>query len=150
MVTFETGDFVAWLDEVERRLNDETQAAATTLAEDAVKAQREHGYQNKTGKLTASMRFRTMRTGGLGFLGVVETLAPYALWVDQPTRAHIIRARRAPYLVFYWRGAWHRRKSVKHPGTKGAHFSQAAHDTIEAQAHNRFQQAVDSAVQLSG
>lgn len=152
MVTanFVTLYFVDWLDAVQKRIEGEVIAEQARLAEDAKTAMHEHGYQNRTGRLTSSMTFRTMRTGGLGFLSIIEISAPYALWVDEPTKPHVIKARRAPFLVFKWRGSWHRRKSVFHPGTSGARFSNAAADYVEQTVTDRLQRAVDGAVQLTG
>jgi len=150
VISFDVSNFVDWLGQVEKRIDDETVAAATSLAQDAAQTMHEHGYQNRTGRLTSSMTFRTMRTGGLGFLSIIEISAPYALWVDEPTKPHVIKARRAPFLVFKWRGSWHRRKSVFHPGTSGARFSNAAADYVEHGVTDRLQRAVDSAVQLTG
>lgn len=39
-------------------------------------------------------------------------------WIIRGTRPHIIRARRAKALRFYWRRAWRFYKWVRHPGVK--------------------------------
>lgn len=57
---------------------------------------------------------------------VVEVAAidPIALWHHEGTRPHVIRARRAPFLVFFWPkvGRVVRFKQVNHPGTKPNRF----------------------------
>jgi len=40
-----------------------------------------------------------------------------AYYMHFGTRPHVIRARRAPMLVFYTANGWVRKKSVNHPGT---------------------------------
>lgn len=150
LVHVESRDFVAWLEHVEKSIENQVVGTASALAQEAGQQMNQHGYQNRTGKLTASMHWRTARTGGMGFLSIVEIGAPYAVFVDLPTKAHKIEARRAPMLVFFWRGEWHRRKSVWHPGTRGAHFSTRAADFYRNVCSIRFQRAVDSAITGSG
>jgi hypothetical protein len=49
---------------------------------------------------------------------------PIALMHHEGTRPHVIRARRAPMLVFYWRrvGRVVAFKKVNHPGTQPNHY----------------------------
>jgi hypothetical protein len=51
---------------------------------------------------------------------------PYGIAVHDGSRPHEIRARRAPYLVFFWEkvGHWVRFKKVNHPGTAPRPFLQ--------------------------
>lgn len=150
MVHFETRGFVAWLDKVEQRLENAALAEASTLADLAKAEMNQHGYQNRTGRLTSSMVARTARTGGMGFLSIIEIKAPYALWVDEPTKPHVIEARNALWLRFKVRGQWVFRKRVYHPGTRGAWFSLRAWTFYNNVCSNRFQRAVDSAIQGAG
>ena len=46
--------------------------------------------------------------------------APYALWVHDGTKPHIIRPRKKSAL--FWKGAKHPVKLVRHPGTKAKPF----------------------------
>lgn len=46
----------------------------------------------------------------------------YAGFIEYGTRPHVIRARRAQYLRFMWRGKLTFRKSVNHPGTRPYKF----------------------------
>jgi hypothetical protein len=48
----------------------------------------------------------------------------YTLYMDQGTKPHVIAAKNAPYLVFFWAkvGRVVHFKSVQHPGTKPYHF----------------------------
>ena len=90
--------------------------------------QREHGYQNDTGRLSASMKWDTWQPRKFGYQGQITTSAPYALYVDKGTRPHVIRAKGGGMLRFFWPkvGAWVAFKKVNHPGFKGAGFSGAA------------------------
>lgn len=75
-------------------------------------------------------------------VGIREKGKPYWRWVDKGTRAHVIRAKNVPNLVFRRggvpktranparfgagrpaRGAWVMKPSVNHPGTKARNFS---------------------------
>jgi hypothetical protein len=48
----------------------------------------------------------------------------YTLFVDQGAKPHVIKAKNAPYLVFYWPkvGRVVHFKSVNHPGNKAYRF----------------------------
>lgn len=58
-----------------------------------------------------------------GVATVVFT-SPHALYVEEDTRPHIIRAKNSPVLVFYWGkvGKTVFLPFVNHPGTTGQHF----------------------------
>lgn len=64
----------------------------------------------------------TSITGGV--VGIVRFPKKYATWYDQGTKPHVIRAKNAPTLVFYWAkvNAVVAFKQVNHPGTKPTHF----------------------------
>lgn len=59
---------------------------------------------------------------GTGFASTIVAAAPQALFTEKGTRPHVIRRRRAPALVFYWKrgpsgpGVYAFTK-VNHPGT---------------------------------
>lgn len=109
--------------------------------------QKEHGYQNKTGRLTASMKWRTWEPSTFGYKGEIKTTAPYARFVDMGTRPHVIRAKGGGMLRFYWPkvGAWVQFKQVQHPGFKGAGFSAAAVQTFGQTAPAVVEQALGDA-----
>lgn len=110
-------------------------------------AQKEHGYQNRTGKLTASMRWRTWQPKPFGYHGEVKSTAPYAKFVDMGTRPHTIRGRNGGMLHFYWPkvGRWMTVRQVHHPGFKGAAFSAAAIQTFGQTAPAVIEQALGQA-----
>ena len=57
-----------------------------------------------------------------GFTAVVRATAPHAIYVEEPTKPHVIRARRVKFLTFVVNGTRVFRREVHHPGTKGAFF----------------------------
>lgn len=72
----------------------------------------------KTGKLK-----RSIRSDVIGDTGIVSTNSGYGLFVDEPTKPHIIRAKNTPYLrIPLPDGTIIFRKQVFHTGTKGAFF----------------------------
>jgi len=62
----------------------------------------------------------SMRVRLTAVIGRVEARAKYAQLVHNGTRPHIIRARRATHLAFYWKrkGRFVVAKQVRHPGTR--------------------------------
>lgn len=86
----------------------------------------------KTGLLRSKLRVEPFRmTGpnkGEGGVGVSKEDVPYAGYVRWGTRPHVIRARNAKYLRFYWPrvGRVVFFKKVNHPGTKPNYFLERA------------------------
>lgn len=67
--------------------------------------------------------FFVERTGSGAFWSMrIGFTAPYALFVEEDTRPHVIRARRARALRFRVGGLVLFRRSVNHPGTRGQHM----------------------------
>ena len=98
-------------------------AVAEACTAGANEARATHRYQDRTGKLTASIR-AVLPSGGAGMLtseneGSIVATAPYASFVEGGTRRHDIKARRVPNLIFWWPkvGAWFIGPKVDHPGT---------------------------------
>lgn len=83
----------------------------------------------KTGKLAASItsKRKTYTNGNLGF-EVGSWTVKYAAIHELGSKPHIIAAKKAPALVFFWPkvGHWVAFKSVHHPGTKGYHYLENA------------------------
>lgn len=86
----------------------------------------------KTGRLRANLKVEPFRmTGpykGEGGVGVSKKDVPYAGYVMYGTKPHVIRARRAKFLRFYWPkvGRVVFFKKVNHPGTKANRFLERA------------------------
>jgi hypothetical protein len=112
---------------------------------EAYETQLENGYQNKTRRLSASMKWKTWEPSKFGYRGEIKTSAPYAVYVDLGTRPHDIpKAGSGKTSVFFWPkiGRWVRFTSdnpAKHPGFKGAGFT--------AEAIQRFGQGVSIEVE---
>lgn len=64
--------------------------------------------------------------------GGVTAHANYAAPVHEGSRPHIIRARHAQFLHFFWRGREVFVKSVRHPGTRSRPFLRNAAHTVIA------------------
>lgn len=75
----------------------------------------------RTGKLERSFGHRRYGpfSGKVYNTAVSKDGAPYPHFLDVGTKAHEIKAKNAPFLVFYWEkiGQWMRLKKVSHPGT---------------------------------
>ncbi|QGH75274.1 hypothetical protein I5G61_gp26 [Mycobacterium phage Quesadilla] len=65
--------------------------------------------------------------------GGVEATADYAAAVHEGSRPHLIRARRAQYLHFWWHGREVFRKSVWHPGVRSRPFLRLSAQRVAAQ-----------------
>lgn len=89
----------------------------------------------RTGRLRDSIHANYPRQMGRWVLEArVTASAPYAKFVHEGTRPHIIRAKRAQALRFYWpvAGRVVFFKSVNHPGTGKTPFLKAAANTVAA------------------
>lgn len=115
-------------------------------ASDAAESTTEHNYKNRTGHLTDSRETLCFRTGTLGWQGKIEWRAKYAKFVDEPTKAHAIVAKKAKFLRFYVGGEPVFRKRVWHPGTAGSRFSNMAALTFAFEAPGKIQAGVDTAI----
>lgn len=90
-------------------------------------------YQDRTGKLRRSIRARQLYASATTVTWEILAAANYALFVDQPTRPHVIRARNAKTLAFRGRsGDMVFPQSVNHPGTRGYPFMSAGQRVAEA------------------
>lgn len=151
-VAVDSGPFLASWRRLFTRMADDGFESFWRATKGAKEAMHEYGYQNKTGRLTDSMRFEASRRGPFSWRGQITIRAPYALFVDQPTRWHWIFPRGESYpLRFYWHkiGAWVAFWHVKHPGTKGAGFAEHARQWFNVKAPAQIQSSVDAAIQVS-
>jgi hypothetical protein len=107
-----------------RAVNDAMRRAAP----EAQKHVRDHaGFTHRTGTALARTTARVMRLKGGGKIRIANA-ARHGKWLEHGTRAHVIRARRARYLRFFWRklGRVVYFKSVNHPGTRPYWFLKRA------------------------
>jgi hypothetical protein len=84
-------------------------------------------FKDRTGEL----RRRIDRTAKGPFVQFVKASTRYALFVEDGTRAHVIRPRRRRALRFVMGGQTVFRTSVRHPGTKATYFMRDARDDAE-------------------
>lgn len=84
----------------------------------------------RTGNLRSSITHRTTLEVGTRVRLSVSANASYSRYVHDGTAPHVIRARRAKALHFYWPrvGSWVFFKSVNHPGNAANPFLQDAVD----------------------
>ena len=82
-------------------------------------------YRNHTWKLRTATR-ATLKDDGFG--GSLTNPTQYASFVEFGTKPHVIKARRAKFLRFYWHriGENVAFKQVNHPGTKPRPFMRHA------------------------
>lgn len=114
-VTVDTGALAA---ETARQLGTFTQRLGTRIALEA-----QGGAPERTGRMRRAIASDGVTSHGPWVLSTTVTVdVPYAAAIHEGSRPHIIRARNAPVLVFFWRGAWRYRKSVRHPGTRSNPF----------------------------
>jgi hypothetical protein len=92
---------------------------AGAAAEKAARATKT--FKDRTHELRSSIEHNTR-----GYVSTLRAGARHADWIENGTKPHIIRARRAPFLVFQVNGHWVRKKEVFHPGTKPRHFMRDA------------------------
>jgi hypothetical protein len=82
----------------------------------------------RTGVFASKIFYRTFSRGDVEELNVF-TPQPLGKWITEGTRPHVIRAKRARFLRFYWPkvGRVVYFKSVNHPGTKANPFMSRAY-----------------------
>jgi len=82
----------------------------------------------RTGEFASKIAYRTFVSGDTDELRVY-TQQPLGKWILEGTRPHVIRAKNAPILRFYWHkvGRVVYFKSVNHPGTKPNPFMSRAY-----------------------
>jgi len=120
-------------------------------------------YQRTTGTWKNRPNFYAERTANDV---TIKTDSQVYGWVDKGTRAHIIRAKNAPFLVFRWpyRAAtrprvigsikaqygknWARKVQVKHPGTKPRHFTDEIAKRMQKRAANIMRTEIKRAISV--
>jgi len=102
--------------------------AMRRAAPEAQKHVRDHaGFTHRSGATLHATTARFMRLKGGGKIRIANANRK-ANWLEHGTRAHVIRARRARYLRFFWRklGQVVYFKSINHPGTRPYWFLKRA------------------------
>jgi hypothetical protein len=105
-------------------------AAATEGLAEAIATRR---YHDRTGHLTGTARTRLIESTIDGAKSEIEWPVAYADAVDGGTRPHVIEAKNAPLLRFYWPkiGGLFVGKRVNHPGTQPTGFAGVAYHKAE-------------------
>lgn len=109
---------------------------------DARESMHEHGYQNLTGELTASMRDTTIDGGPFDWSSRIDITAPHARYIDEGTRAH--GPVRAKFLRWYVAGRPVFAKWVR--GISPRRFSKEASDAFERDIVPNIDRALASAI----
>ena len=107
------------LDTIERAMDRAVEYAAQEGAE---YARRVGQYQDRTGRLRSGIVAQFINNSGRSVTWEILSPAPYSVFVENPTRPHVIRPRRAKALRFEVGGQVVFAAKVMHPGTKGYPF----------------------------
>lgn len=105
-------------DTIERAMDRAVEFAAQEGAEHA---RRVGQYQDRTGRLRSGIVAQFV-SGGRSVTWEILSPAPYSVYVENPTRPHVIRPRRARALRFEVGGQVVFAGKVNHPGTRGYPF----------------------------
>ncbi len=101
--------------------------------EGAAEARTRHRYTDRTGNLTSKTSGRIITSTRGGAEGEIVADAPYASFVEEGTRAHVIVPRRGQWLAWERpQGNWHFARQVNHPGSKPYPFMGIAYLKCEA------------------
>lgn len=113
-----------FLAECERMLQDASELAGKHSVDHVQKYPK---FTPQTGKLQRGQKFMVRRTKG-GRLLYIRNDVGYANPIDKGSRPHVIRARRAENLAFYWKKQrrWFVGPSVNHPGNRPYKFAYRA------------------------
>ncbi len=104
------------------RLKEEIMAALQKTADFAASnAKGSSLFKNHSFRLMSSIEAKTFG-GSRVFRAEVKAKAPYAQFVEEGTRPHVIEARRRTTMRFVQNGAVRFARIVHHPGTKATHF----------------------------
>ncbi len=104
--------------EFHKAAGDALEMAVDAAAMDTFKT---NEFRNKTWKLRTSTKATVNR---FALKGRIRNATHYASYIEEGTKPHVIQARKAPLLRFYWtrHGFWFAGKKVNHPGTKPRPF----------------------------
>ncbi len=109
-----------------------------------------------TGELILSINAAPV-TGSLSagtLTGIVSSSLPRALWVEEGTKAHVIRPRKKKALRWASNGTgaegWRFAKKVNHPGTKAKPFLKPALASKREAIESKFEAATRLAIRKAG
>lgn len=118
-------------------------------------------FTDRTGRARASL-YHGVRSPLAHFVRAGGREAPWVKFLEDGTRAHVIRPRRfgtvssnrsarsqgnMPSLLrFQIAGRWVAARQVKHPGTKATHFMQNARDAAEAASERMLESELNGVI----
>ena len=130
------------------------------------RARTHHRYKTRSGALERATRYRYRSDHDGGYVNVYidNSIAPHGKWVHNGARPHIIRAKRAKKLVFYWErmGKKFVGPQVSHPGIgnrAGGYtnsdrmpddFIERSYRMSRKEINNVFRMHMNQAIQRSG
>ncbi len=102
-------------------------------------------FRNKTWKLREGTKATVDRQN---YTGRLENRVAYARFVEEGTKPHVIQARNAPVLRFFWtrHGFWFAGKKVNHPGTAPRPFFKHAGEVGASQFERSATHLVDQTI----
>lgn len=147
MIAIDTAAAQADLARLQAQLDEAMQRGLARTAQFALqKASSSRAFKDHTGYLRGSIR-HGVRSRYAHFVVAGGRHASYASFVEEGTRAHVIRARKASALRFVQNGQVRFAQSVKHPGTKPTHFMQDARDASEQAAPRLLEDEFNAVIQ---
>lgn len=116
-------------EELERTCRHAVSAAVAAAKATALSTKR---YQDRTGDLSRSIHGHITGSGKTWATGVFEATSDHAVFVDEGTKPHVIRARNASALAFPGKnGSTVFAREVNHPGTKPDGFFERGVEAAE-------------------
>lgn len=102
-------------------------------------------FRNHTWKLRSSTKATVDHAN---FRGSIRNATPYARFIEEGTRAHVIKPRKAKMLRWYSHrhGGWVSSKGVNHPGTKPRPFFAHAGQVGGATIQNRLEHLTEQRI----
>lgn len=124
------------LDTLEHGTERAVEFAAVEGAEEARHAGR---YQDRTGQLRAGIVAHFIKSDGRSVIWEILSPAKYSVFVENPTKAHIIRAKDGGFLAFPGSGGeMVFAREVHHPGTPGFPFMGPGYQQAERTLYREF------------
>jgi hypothetical protein len=125
------------------------------IARAALKVMAPVGKGPRAGRLRTSIRYERRTTAGSGVTATFTAYTPYARYVIDGTKPHIIRPVAARYLHFQQngrdrfvgpRGSSARSAYVMHPGTRANKFNERAFEAIGPEIRRIYQVIMSEAM----
>lgn len=136
----------AWADSVGIIRQGVAGGVTRAATEGASEARDRHRFKNQSGDLERSIQAIVRGWSGDTFHAVIRASVPYASYVEEGTRPHLIEARRAQALRFIdANGDLRFARIVRHPGTQALPFMGLAYLKAERVLIREIESAVADA-----